>query len=74
MDLLGKLAIKNTSKIGILPSASKYVSVKFEEQFLHILNNNDQFNGLKVITKMKIYGTSIQISITFLQCSKELLF
>ena len=53
MELLGKLASNDTPEIGIIPSASKYVSIKFSEQCLHILNNNDQLNGLKGSTKMK---------------------
>ena len=34
-----KLARNNTLNIGMLPSASKEVSVKFTDQCLHILNN-----------------------------------
>ena len=37
----------------MLPSASKYFSIKISEQYLHILTNNDRLNGLKGITKMK---------------------
>ena len=40
MKILGKLAIINTLKIGMLPIASKYVYIKISEQCLHILNNN----------------------------------
>ena len=40
MELCNKLLSKDTSKIGMLPSASKDVSVKFSEQCLHIINNN----------------------------------
>ena len=38
MELIGKLASNDTSNIGILPSASKDVSVKFAYQCIHILN------------------------------------
>ena len=37
----------------MLPSASKYVSMNFSEQCLHILNNNDPLHGLKGSTKMQ---------------------
>ena len=47
MELIGKLGIKDTTKIGILPSASKYVSIKFVDQCLHIINNKEILNGLK---------------------------
>ena len=40
MELIGKSASKNTSNIGMLPSASKYISIKFSDQCIHILNNN----------------------------------
>ena len=53
MELIGKLASNYTTNIGMLPSASKYVSVKFVDQCLHILNNKETLNGLKVITKMQ---------------------
>ena len=54
MELIGKLASKDTSKIGILSSASKYVSIKFADQCIHILNNNDRLNELKGSKKMQI--------------------
>ena len=53
MRLIGKLESKDTTDIGILPSASKDVSIKFVYQCLHILNNKDILNGLNGITKMK---------------------
>ena len=37
----------------MLPSASKYVSVKFAENFLHIINSKYRLNGLKGSTKIK---------------------
>ena len=47
MELMSKLASNDTTHIGMLPSASKYVSINFADQYLHILNNNKRFNGLK---------------------------
>ena len=38
MELLGKLASKNTSNIGMISSASKDVSIKVSEKCLYILN------------------------------------
>ena len=35
MELIGKLASNDTSKIGILPSASKYVSINVSDQCTH---------------------------------------
>ena len=62
-----KLSSNGKSKIGTLPSASKDVSVKFIDQCIHILNNKDTLNVLKVSTKMKIYKITIQISITYIK-------
>ena len=53
MEPIDKLAGKDTSNIGMLPSASKYVSIKFADQCIHILNNKYRLNGLKDSTKMK---------------------
>ena len=53
MELMGKLAGKDTKNIGMLPSASKYVSIKFAYQCLHIINNKEILNGLKGSTKMQ---------------------
>ena len=53
MEHLGKLAINNTSRIGMIPSASKYVWTKFADQCLHIINNRDRLNVLKGSTKMQ---------------------
>ena len=39
MELIGKLASNETSKIGMLPSDSKDVSIKFTDQRIHIINN-----------------------------------
>ena len=53
MKLIGKLASNDISKIAILPSASKDVSVESADQYIRILNNNKRLNGVKGITKMK---------------------
>ena len=53
MELMGKLAGKDTKNIGMLPSASKYVSIKFVDKCLHILNNKEILNGLKGIKKIQ---------------------
>ena len=39
MEIIGKLASNDISNILILSSASKYVSIKFADQFIHIINN-----------------------------------
>ena len=54
MKHIGKLASNDTSNIGIIPSASKYFSIKSSDQCIHILNNKDRLNGLKDSTKFKI--------------------
>ena len=51
MEVIGKLASNNISNIGILPSASKYVLIKFAYQCIHIINNKEILNGLKGSTK-----------------------
>ena len=53
MELMGKLESNNTTNIGMLTSASKYVSINFADQCLHIINNKEILNGLKGSTKMK---------------------
>ena len=47
MELIGKLESNETTKIGIIPSASKDVFIKFSDQRLHILNNKEILNGLE---------------------------
>ena len=37
----------------MLPSASRYVSIKFSDKCLHIINNKEILNGLKGSTKMQ---------------------
>ena len=39
IELIGKLVGNNTTHTGMCFSASKYVSVKFADQCLHVLNN-----------------------------------
>ena len=36
---IGKLGSNDTTKIGMLPSASKYISIRFSDQCIHIINN-----------------------------------
>ena len=50
---MGKLVSNDTTNIGMLSSDSKYVFIKVANQCLHILNNKETLNGLKVITKMQ---------------------
>ena len=52
-ELMGKLASKDTTNIGILPSASKYVSINFADKCLHTITNKKRLNGLKGITKIQ---------------------
>ena len=53
MEIIGKLSSNNTSKIGIIPSASKDVIINFSDQCIHILNNKYRLNGIKGSTKMQ---------------------
>ena len=53
MELIGKLASNDTSKIGILPSVSKNIFITFADQCIHIINNKEILNGLKGSTKMQ---------------------
>ena len=50
---MGELAINDTTNIGMLPSASKYVSINFTYQCLHGINDKEILNGLKASTKMQ---------------------
>ena len=50
---MGKLANNDTKIIGMLPSASKYISINFADQCLRILNNKEGLNGLKGSTQMQ---------------------
>ena len=53
MELMGKLASNDTTNIGMLPSDSKDVIIKFADQCLHILNNKEILNGIKGSIKMQ---------------------
>ena len=53
MELIGKLGSNDTKKIGMIPSASKYVSIKFSHQCLHILNDKEMLNGIKGSSKIQ---------------------
>ena len=53
MELIGKLESNDTKTIGMLPSASKYVSIKISDQCLHIINHKERLNGLKGSAKMQ---------------------
>ena len=53
MYLIGKLGSNDTTNIGMLPSASKDVSIKFLDPCLHFLKNKEILNGLKGNTKMQ---------------------
>ena len=53
IELLGELASNNTSKIGMIPSSSNYVSNKLRVKCIHIIKNSDRLNGLKGSTKIK---------------------
>ena len=44
IELIGKLASNDILKIGVLPIASKAVSIKFADQCIHINNNRDRLN------------------------------
>ena len=52
MEPIGKLSSNNASQSGMLPSASKYILIKFSDKCIHILINKDRLNGLKGSTKM----------------------
>ena len=53
MELIVKLESNDTSNIGMLPSDSKDVYIKFSDQFIHILNNKERLNELKGSTKIQ---------------------
>ena len=50
IELIGKLSSNSTSKIVMLPSVPKYVSIKCLDQCIHILNNKYRLNVLKGIS------------------------
>ena len=52
IEIIGKLASYDISKIGIVPGVSKDFFHQLSEQYLKILTINDWFSGLKVGTKI----------------------
>ena len=52
-EIICKLEGKDTTNIGMITSASKYVSIKFVDQFILIINHKEILNGIKDTTKMK---------------------
>ena len=66
MELIGKLASNNSSKIVTLPSASKDVSVKFADQFIHIINNKSILNLNQRYHQNSEKVFTIKISITYI--------
>ena len=53
IEMIGKLASNNTSNIGMLPSASKHVYIKFSDQCIQILYNKEGGNELKCSTRIQ---------------------
>ena len=53
MELIGKLASNDTSKIGMLPSASEDIPIKFSDQCIHIITNKEILNGFRGRTNIK---------------------
>ena len=53
MVLIGKLGSNHTTKIEIIASYSKEISIKYADQCLHIINNKERLNLLKGSTKMQ---------------------
>ena len=52
MEPIGKLESNNTANIGMLPIASKDVSINFFDQCIHIINNKEISNVIKGVTKV----------------------
>ena len=53
MERICNLSGNDTTKIGMLPSASKDVSIKFAYQCINILNTKEILNGIKGSTKIQ---------------------
>ena len=53
MELIGQLSSNETSNIRIISSASNSYSIKFAEQCLHILTNNERLNIIKGSKKIQ---------------------
>ena len=60
LEIIGKLGSNDTTNIGMLPSASKYVSIKFSDQCIQIINNKEIFNGIRGSTKIKNIESSFK--------------
>ena len=52
MELIGKLGSNYNTIIGMIPSASKGVSLKILDQCLHIFNNKEMLKRLKGRSKI----------------------
>ena len=53
MELIAKSGSNNTTNIGMLPSASKDVSIIFSDQCIHAINKKETLNRLKGSINMK---------------------
>ena len=53
LEVIGKLASNDASKIGTLPSTSKDISIELAYQCIKILNSKEILNGLKVSTRIQ---------------------
>ena len=53
IKFIDKLSSNDTSNIGIIHSDSKYVSIKFSYQCIHIISNKEGINGVKGSTKIQ---------------------
>ena len=53
MEIMGKLESNDTTYIGMLTSASKYISINFSDKCIYIINDKEILNGIKGGTKMK---------------------
>ena len=53
MQLIGKSSSNDISNLGMLPSMSNDIAVKFPYQCIHIQNDTDRFNGIKIGRKMQ---------------------
>ena len=60
MELIGKFASNDTPNIEMTPSDSKEVSIKFEDQYVHIINNQERLNVIKGITKIQKMESSFK--------------
>ena len=71
MGIISKIASNDASNIGVLPSASKDVSIKFPEQCLHIINNKYSLNGLKGSKKMQNRSSLLKYQSRFYNVQKS---